>query len=182
MEANIGERAGGDLDDWLAAAAWLRERPDVDGQRLAIMGRSAGGYATLLALGRAPDVFQVGVAISSPTHWVSYWEETQIPWTRRFRIKLMGLLSANLELYKRRSPIHYAADFRSPVLILHGESDAGVPCGQAREMAAELDRFGKTNELKTYAGEGHGFMGAEAVRDSTERTQRFLDTHLRGNA
>jgi dipeptidyl aminopeptidase/acylaminoacyl peptidase len=146
MEANIGAQIGGDVDDWVAGAQVLRDLTQVDKQRVAIMGRSAGGFATMLALGLVPDIFQAGIAIAGPSSWFPYWEESQMAWTRRFRVKLMGLPSANRELYRRRSPVTYAERFKSPVLILHGEADPGVPSGQAREMAAELERHGKVHE------------------------------------
>lgn len=179
MEANIGEKAGGDLFDWIQAAEFLRLLPEVDASRVAIMGRSAGGYAALLALGQAPDVFQAGVAISAPSDWFTYWEETEIAWTRRFRMKLMGLPSAHQELYARRAPITYAAGFKSPVLILHGAMDPGVPSGQAREMAAELARLGKEHRCIVYSGEGHQPTGAAAITDATQQIERFLAESLR---
>ncbi len=179
MEANIGNRTDGDLMDWVNAADVLRALPEVDPERIAIMGRSAGGYATLLALGQVPDVFQAGVAIAAPSSWFIYWDETEIPWTRRFRMKLMGLPIANMELYRQRSPITYAADYKSPVLILHGALDPGVPSGQAREMAAELKRLGKKHTCVIYDGEGHQATGADAIVDSVSRIEAFLAEHLR---
>lgn len=180
MESNIGNDAGGDVADWVAAADYLRKTPGVDPQRIAIMGRSAGGYATLLALGVVPEVFQAGVAIAAPASWLSYWEETELAWTRRFRMKLMGLPNAARELYRRRSPITHAANYRSPVLILHGAADPGVPAGQAREMAAELARLGKKHKCIIYEGEGHQSTGAFAIVSAAQETEAFLAEYLGG--
>lgn len=178
MHANMGDRTGDDLQDWVAAAAWLRGRDDVDGERIAIVGRSWGGYAALLALGRSPETFQAGVAIAAPSNWETYWERTRMAWTRRFRVKLMGPPALNLELYRRQSPVRYAEAFRAPALILHGQADPGVPCEQALEMAAALRRAGKAHECHVYEGEGHSFSGADAIVDSVRRIERFLDTAL----
>jgi dipeptidyl aminopeptidase/acylaminoacyl peptidase len=76
--------------------------------------------------------------------------------------------------------VTYAERFKSPVLILHGEADPGVPSGQAREMAAELERHGKVHECYIYPGEGHQFAGPDAIADSMRRIEHFLATHLSG--
>lgn len=178
MEANMGEQTGDDLHDWVAAAAFLRELPTIDPKRVAIMGASWGGYAALITLGRAPDVFTAGVAIAAPSNWFSYWEETRTSWTRRFRIKLMGPPAKNAARYRRQSAEQYAANFEAPVLILHGQDDPGVPCGQAIGMAKALASRDKPHELKTYPGEGHSFRKPEAMIDSARRIEAFLKTHL----
>lgn len=143
------------------------------------MGRSWGGFATLLSLGQVPGVFQAGVAIAAPSHWFTQWEESPMPWIRRLRVKLMGLPGGDPDLYRRRSPITYAGAFEAPVLIMHGNDDPGPPSNQAREMAAELERLGKTYECQIYSGEGHTFTGREAIVDSTTRIERFLSRYLR---
>ena len=178
MEANMGEQTGDDLHDWVAAAAFLRELPEIDPESIAIMGASWGGYATLISLGRAPGVFQAGVALAAPSHWFSYWEETRTSWTRRFRIKLMGPPALNVERYRRQSAQEYAANFAAPVLILHGQDDPGVPVGQATGMARALARHDKPHELMTYPGEGHSFRKPEAMIDSARRIEAFLNEHL----
>jgi dipeptidyl aminopeptidase/acylaminoacyl peptidase len=178
MEANMRQAANKDVQDWVAAAELLRKMPEVDGRRIAIMGRSYGGLATLQCLGQFPEVFQAGVAIAAPTNQFMYWEETELTWTLRHRFKRMGLPSANQPLHHQRSWDEYAEFFQAPVLLLHGDADAGVPSSQARQMAAELERFSKTYECRIYPGEGHAFHGPDAILDSTARIERFLGTHL----
>jgi dipeptidyl aminopeptidase/acylaminoacyl peptidase len=174
----MGEQTGDDLHDWIAAAEFLRQLPTIDPDRVAIMGASWGGYATLISLGRAPGAFQAGVALAAPSHWFSYWEETRTSWTRRFRIKLMGAPAQNIERYRRQSAQEYAASYQSPVLILHGQDDPGVPVGQAIGIAQALARHDKPHELKTYPGEGHSFRKPEAMIDSARRIEAFLNEHL----
>jgi dipeptidyl aminopeptidase/acylaminoacyl peptidase len=72
----------------------------------------------------------------------------------------------------------YVENFQAPVLLLHGESDPGVPSGQAREMAAELARLGKEHKCVIYAGEGHQSTGEAAITDAARQIERFLSEHL----
>jgi dipeptidyl aminopeptidase/acylaminoacyl peptidase len=182
MESNMGASLGADLDDWLSAADVVRDLPGVDAKKLGIIGHSAGGYATLLALGLAPSVFAVGVARSAPTNWFSYWEHTRMRWTRRLRMKLMGLPARNHELYKQRSPVTHVHAFQAPMLLIHGGLDAGVPSSQALEMHAALVAAGKSSECHVYATEGHEFSGAEAITDSATRIEHFLANALLDSA
>lgn len=108
MESNTQENAGADLQDWLAAAAFLREQPGVDAARIGIIGHSWGGHAVLLALGNAPDTFRAGVASAAPSDWLQYWEDTRMPWCRRLEMKLMGLPVSYRERYERQSAIFTA--------------------------------------------------------------------------
>lgn len=178
MEANYGATTGGDMDDWLGAADQLRRLPTVDPHRVAIMGRSYGGYATLLALGVHPDEFQAGVGFCSPSDWFGYWENCEIGWGRRLHVKLMGLPITNRETQTLRSPITYARRYEAPVLILQGDADIGVPYRQAMVMADELRALGKEYECVIYPGENHVYTGQYAIKDSTARIEAFLAAHL----
>jgi len=178
MEANFGVTTDGDMDDWLGAADHLRALPTVDPNRVAIMGRSYGGYATLLALGVHPGEFQAGVGFCSPSDWFAYYENCEIGWGRRLHIKLMGLPIRNRETQGLRSPITYAAAYKAPVLILQGDADIGVPYRQAMAMADELRAHGKRYECVIYPGENHVYTGQYAIKDSTARIEAFLATHL----
>jgi dipeptidyl aminopeptidase/acylaminoacyl peptidase len=178
MEANIGAGVGGDIEDWVASAKLLREMPSIDGNRIAIAGPSAGGYAAQLVLGMVPDEFKAGISISGISEWFSYWEDTEITWTHRFRVKLMGEIAKNQALYRARSPLTYVKNISAPMLLLHGADDNGVPPGQSLQMANALKSLGKTGEIKIYPEEGHGFVGEKAITDAAQRIETFLGLYL----
>jgi dipeptidyl aminopeptidase/acylaminoacyl peptidase len=178
MEANFGTTTKGDMEDWLGAADYLRRLPTVDPDRVAIMGRSYGGYAVLLALGLHPGEFRAGVAFAAPSNWFKYWEDCEIGWGRRLHIKLMGVPSKNVEAQALRSPHTYADRYLDPVLILQGTADIGVPYRQAMEMADLLRAHGKQYECVIYPGEGHVYTGPFAIKDSAARIDAFLQTHM----
>jgi dipeptidyl aminopeptidase/acylaminoacyl peptidase len=178
MEANFGSTTRGDMDDFVGAADFLKSMPTVDPNRVAIMGHSYGGYAVLLALGLHPSEFAAGIALAAPSNWFNYWENCEISWGRRLHVKLMGVPSQNRALQSERNPIIYADRYADPVLILHGEADWGVPVAQAREMREVLQGLGKQVECVIYPGEGHVYSGPDAIADSAQRIESFLQKHL----
>lgn len=178
MEINRGVDPGHDIDDWLGAALYLRRLPELDPQNVGIMGRSYGGYATLLLLGLHPDVFKVGVAIAAPSNWVSCWEDAPIAWMRRLQHWLMGRPASQPELNRARSPVNYADRYAVPVLIIQGAADVAVPASQAYEMARRLGELGKPHEIHVYPGEDHAFSGPDAIIDSNRRIRAFLRANL----
>jgi dipeptidyl aminopeptidase/acylaminoacyl peptidase len=177
MEMNLGGIPGGDIEDWLAAASYLRNLEDIDDQHVCIMGHSYGGYAALMMLGLHPTVFSAGVSIAGVSNWASCWEDAPLPWMRRLQSWLIGRPTLSPLLTQARSPVTYADHYVAPVLILQGERDPAVPPSQAHEMANRLDQLGKPHTVHIYSGEEHIFVGAEAIIDSTRRIEAFLRTN-----
>lgn len=178
MEANRGTNPGLDIDDWVAGAGYLKSLPTVDGSRLLIMGRSYGGYAGLIMLGLYPKLFKAAVATAAPSNWFTYWEHTHLAWCRRLQTWTIGTPHNNPELTRARSPIVYAEGIRSPVIIIQGEEDVGNPVEQAWEMSTRLTDLERPHECHIYPGEGHVFVGADAIIDSNRRIEAFLAEHL----
>ncbi len=162
-----------DVDDCVAAARFLVERGDVDPERLAIEGGSAGGYTTLVALAFRPTCSRPGSASSAsatsrcsratPT---SSSRATSTAWSGRTRRPPSG--------YRERSPIHHLDRISCPVLVLQGLDDKVVPPTQAEAIVAALAANGIPHAYLAFEGEGHGFRGADAVRRSTEAELAFL--------
>ena len=161
-----------DIDDSVAAARFLVERGDVDPDRLAIEGGSAGGYTALAALAFR-DVFAAGISLFG----VGDLERLQLDqhkFESRYDQRLIGPLPASIGLYRERSPIHFAHDITSPMLILQGLDDAVVLPEHAEIIVAALAEAGIPHAYIAFEGEGHGFRGAYAIRRTIEARLSFL--------
>ena len=161
-----------DVDDCVAAARFLVERGDVDPERLAIEGGSAGGYTTLAALAFR-DVFAAGITLFGVGD-LELLEIDPHKFESRYSHRLVGPYPAAAALYRERSPNHFVDAFSSPVLILQGLDDKVVPPSQAESIDAALTVKGIPHAYLAFEGEGHGFRGAYAIRRTIEARLSFL--------
>lgn len=176
--ANYNDWGGGDTQDCLHGAKYLRELPKIDPTRLAIHGGSYGGYMVACCLSRDPAyLFACGVARYGDANVTSSWAQCNRD-IRLYTEMQLGHPAKNWQVYRNASPIHQVEKVQKPVLILHGLDDDIVPPEASEEWVEALRRAGKTFEYKTYAGEPHGFLKRENLHDVWERTERFLDWYL----
>lgn len=161
-----------DVDDAVAAAGYLVERGDVDPDRLAIEGGSAGGYTTLAALAFR-DVFAAGISLFGIAD-LEVLEGGFHKFESRYTHRLVGPYPDAAALYRERSPIHSVDAISVPVLILQGLDDTVVPPEQAELIVAALAANGIPHAYLAFEGEGHGFRGADAIRRTIEARLSFL--------
>jgi dipeptidyl aminopeptidase/acylaminoacyl peptidase len=168
----IGQWGIVDLDDCVAAARFLVERGEVDANRLAIAGGSAGGYTTLCALAFR-DVFAAGISRFGVGDLEALAQDTH-KFESRYLDSMIGPYPAMAEVYRQRSPIHFLDRISCPVLVMQGLDDRVVPPAQAEAIVAALDARHIPHAYIAFEGEGHGFQGAEAIRRSLEADLSFL--------
>jgi dipeptidyl aminopeptidase/acylaminoacyl peptidase len=148
-----------DTDDCIAAARFLAEGGEVDGERLAIRGGSAGGYTTLCAL-VFHDEFAAGASYYGVADTETLARDTH-KFESRYLDGLIGPYPAEAALYRERSPIHFVERLRVPVILFQGLEDEIVPPNQAETMAAALRRNGVPYAYLAFEGEQHGFRRSE---------------------
>jgi dipeptidyl aminopeptidase/acylaminoacyl peptidase len=151
-----------DVDDCVNAARYLAERGDVDGQQMAITGGSAGGYTTLCALAFR-DTFSAGASHFGVADAEALARDTH-KFESRYLDGLIGPYPEAVELYRARSPIHFADKLSCPVILFQGLEDEIVPPSQAEELARALRANGLPFAYLTFEGEQHGFRKAENIR------------------
>ena len=161
-----------DVEDCVAAALFLADRGDVDAERLAIMGGSAGGFTTLAALAFT-DVFRAGISLFGVGDIEALAKHTH-KFESRYTDRLVGPLPEAAARYRERSPVYAFDRISCPVLVLQGLDDKVVLPAQAEQIVAALAENGIPYAYLAFEGEGHGFRGEKAQRRTLEAQLSFL--------
>ncbi|MBD1832570.1 S9 family peptidase [Cyanobacteria bacterium FACHB-472] len=181
---NAGNRewAGKMHDDLIDAVNWLVQQGISDPQKIAIMGGSYGGYATLVGLTFTPDVFACGVDIVGPSNLITlmqsippYWEPLKANFYHR-----VGNLETEEEFLKTRSPLFFVDRIEKPLLIGQGANDPRVKEAESEQIVKAMQQAGKPVEYALYPDEGHGFARPENRLHFYAIAEEFLAKYLGG--
>lgn len=169
--------------DMEAAVRWLRERPDVDGTRVAAMGGSYGGYMTYAAVAQLPELFRAGVPFVGVANWISGLEDAS-PALKNSDLIEYGNIDdpADREFFRQISPLSYADRIRSPLMVVHGANDPRVPVAEADQIVRAVRRRGGDVEYLRFPDEGHGIAKLANRVTAYQRVARFLDRVLEHQA
>jgi len=151
-----------DVADCVNAAKYLTAHGRADPDRLAIRGRSAGGYTTLAALTFYEGVFKAGASYYGISDLEAMTRETH-KFESRYLDGLVGPYPAERDLYRARSPIHVVDRLSCPVIFFQGLEDRVVPPNQSRNMADALRAKGLPGAILTFEGEQHGFRKRDTI-------------------
>jgi dipeptidyl aminopeptidase/acylaminoacyl peptidase len=164
-EAAVRQHARTMHDDLIDGVGWAIATDIADPQRIAIMGASYGGYATLVGLTFTPEVFACGVDLFGMSSLVSMLEARPSYWTWTFfqpyYHKYYGDVTRpeDRRRLESQSPLMRADRVRAPVLVIHGANDPNVKQQESDQMVAALRRAGKEVEYLVLTDEGHGRFG-----------------------
>ena len=170
-EALKGRWGIADVDDCVAAARFLVQRGDVDADRLAIRGASAGGFTTLAAL-TFRDVFKAGASHYGVSDLESLARDTH-KFESRYLDSLVGPHPERADIYRERSPIHFADRMSSALILFQGAEDKAVPPSQAEAMYRAVRAKGLPVAYLLFEGEQHGFRQARTIRRALEAELAF---------
>ena len=177
QKANRFDLGGGDMRDVIAGAEFLVSEGYADPKRLAITGASYGGYLTMTALTRHPQVFAAGSAIIPFLNWFSEVQNERADlkyWDRQN----FGDPVEDAERFRRYSPIFYMQDIVAPVQMIAGANDPRCPASETEQAAAILKDMGVPHETIIYPDEGHGFRKVHNRVDASRKRAEFLNKHL----
>jgi dipeptidyl-peptidase-4 len=162
---DAGMQGGAEYQDVLAAAVYLRSRPEVDPERIGAWGLSYGGMLTAMALARNSDIFKVGVDMAGVTDW------SQMRWVR--------LDAVRAKVARDSSPVASVATWKSPVLFIHGDDDRNVPFQQTTDIVQKLRAKGDVHfELMIIPDEPHEFLLREHRMEAYRRGFEFIDRFI----
>ncbi len=183
---NAGNLQWGDLmqDDLTWGVKHLTAEGTVDPGRVAIMGGSYGGYATLAGVAFTPDLYAAAVAIVAPSNLITlletippYWEAGRVVFHRRMGDPNTPEGKAQLV---RQSPLTSAAKIRTPLLVVQGANDPRVKRAESDQIVIALRDRGFPVEYLVAPDEGHGFARPVNNMAMFAAAEAFLAKHLNG--
>jgi dipeptidyl aminopeptidase/acylaminoacyl peptidase len=169
IRGNIGRW---ELEDMVAGRRWLVEQGIAEPGRVFLTGWSYGGYLTLFALGKQPELWAGGMAgVAFGDYAIAYEDEAET--LRAYDRGLMGgTPQEKPEAYAVSSPITYAAQVKAPVLIIQGRNDTRCPPRSIEVYETKMKELGKPVEVYWFDA-GHGSLQVEQRIDHQERMMRF---------
>ena len=140
---------------------WQRVVHTAEQDRIAITGRSYGGYLTLAGMAFYPGYFACGVDICGMSDLHTFYRDTE-PWIAEAAKSKYGDPVADAGLVAAISPLHRADNITEPLLVVHGELDTNVPIGEAHQIVAALRELGRPVQYLQLDGEGHEYRRADS--------------------
>jgi dipeptidyl aminopeptidase/acylaminoacyl peptidase len=184
INAGNMEWAGKMHDDLIDAAQWAVKKGIADSKRIAIMGGSYGGYATLVGLTFTPDQFACGVDIVGPSNLITLLNTIPPYWTPEIEIfkKRVGdhTTEEGLTFLSKRSPLIYANRIKKPLLIGQGANDPRVKQNESDQIVRAMQAKNIPVIYVLYPDEGHGFVRPENQMSFNAVTETFLSGYLGG--
>lgn len=165
--------------DLVDTASFLIDQEGIDGNRIAVMGGSYGGYMVNAVLGAYPDVFDAGISMVGVSDWVRALEEASPFLKASDRIEYGDIREERWqEFYNINSPINTADKIRVPLLVQHGVNDPRDPVTESDRIVQTVRENGGEVRYMRFPDEGHG-LRKQANRVAYYReVARFLDEHL----
>jgi dipeptidyl aminopeptidase/acylaminoacyl peptidase len=179
QKANFQDLGGGDLQDEIYGVKFLEATGYVDAKKIGITGGSYGGFMTLMAIGKAPELWTAAVEDYGIINWLTIVQHED-PLLRQYEKTLLGDPEKDRAVYEADSPLAYIKNTRAPLLVLQGDNDIRVPKEEAEQVVKILQDAGKTVDAHYYSNEGHGFAKRENQVDAIRRTIEWFDKYLKG--
>jgi dipeptidyl aminopeptidase/acylaminoacyl peptidase len=173
--------AGKEFDDLVDAADHLVAAGLADTARIGVTGGSYGGYATAWLSTRHSERFAAGVMFVGISNLLSKVGTSDIP-QELYLVHMHKWPWDDWDFMLERSPIRWAEQARTPLLILHGEDDPRVHPAQSLQLYRYLKILGNVPvRLVLYPGEGHGNRAAAARLDYNLRMIQWFEHYLQGD-
>jgi dipeptidyl aminopeptidase/acylaminoacyl peptidase len=177
MLADEVEKRPNYLEDLAAGRAWLATQPNINPNRIGIMGQSYGGWAVLAAVTLQPDLWKAAVNYYGIANFTTLLERTG-PWRRNHRAREYGFPGRDDELFRKISPIHHVDRVVAPLLLLHGDRDPRVPMHESDQISEALALRQKKVAYERFTYAGHGFIRPDHRRRAYTAVAAHFREHL----
>jgi dipeptidyl aminopeptidase/acylaminoacyl peptidase len=171
---------GVDTEDVVAGADYLEREGLADPRRIAVTGRSWGGYLTMTCLTQYPERWAAGSAAVPFLNWFTSHKNSREDlqhWDR----ENFGDPEKDYDLWYQRSPYFFLDRIQAPVQLLCGANDVRCPASESLQAQEKLHALGKVCEYHSYEGEGHALLKIENQVDAKKRRVAFLAKHFEGS-
>jgi dipeptidyl aminopeptidase/acylaminoacyl peptidase len=175
---NIEDSGGGEMDDVAAGADYLVKQGLADSKRLAIGGGSHGGTMVAYAVTKYPDLFAAAMELYGVVDRATFNERTNRNSAVRWMMKMGGSPDEKPEVYRKANALLQIDTIKTPLLVMHGESDPQVPPYESAQFVRALKEHHKVVYYFTYPDELHGFSQRDHRLDAWRRQLAFLEKYI----
>jgi dipeptidyl aminopeptidase/acylaminoacyl peptidase len=175
--ADNGRKRLDAFKDIEAAARWAAEQPWADKDRLVVFGGSYGGYTTLIALTRQPDLWRAGVDLFGVADLRTFLKSTSGLIREIFRVEF-GELEKDGPFLESISPLRDADKIVRPLFVYAGANDPRVPRSESDLIVTAVRKKGIPCEYMVADNEGHSLSRKENQLQFYARSARFLEKEL----
>jgi dipeptidyl aminopeptidase/acylaminoacyl peptidase len=182
LNAATGEWAGKMQNDLTDGVQWAIKQGIADPKRVAIVGGSYGGYATLVGITLTPDLYCCAIDIVGPSDVKTLLDSIPNDWKpvkKRWETRI-GAAAHDEEANRRISPLYHVDQIRVPLLIAHGANDPRVKLFASETIVKAMRDKNLEVIFIVYPDEGHGFARPENNLDFYGRAEEFLGKCLGG--
>ena len=184
LNAAINEWGEKMQDDLTAGANYLVNHFNVDKNKIAIMGGSYGGYATLAGLTFTPDIYTAGVSIVGPSNLFTlletippYWESARVMFHKRMGNPTTEEGRAQLT---RQSPLFHVKNIKVPLMVAQGANDPRVKKSESDQIVIAMNNLGLEVSYLNFPDEGHGFANPLNNIAFIAAMEKFLHQQIGG--
>ncbi len=171
-------------DDLVDAVEWAVAEGIAIRDKVAIMGRSYGGYAALVGMTMTPDVFACGIAMVGISNLVTmldsappYWRS----WNSVMKVRVGDNATEEGQAFLlSRSPISYVDNIMNPLMLVHGANDVRCKRQESDQIVDAMQQRDIPVTYLVYPDEGHVLLRAENHMSSIVAAELFLAQHLGG--
>lgn len=169
-----------EFNDLVDGVQHLVEMGLADEKKVGVTGGSYGGFASAWCATALTEHFAASVMFVGISEQISKFGTTDIP-NEMYLVHALRWPWDYWDWFRERSPVYYAEQARTPILILHGEEDTRVHPSQSMILYRYLKTLGNVPvRLVLYPGEGHGNRKAAARLDYSMRLMRWMEHYLKG--
>ena len=175
-----GDWGGKVYTDILNGVAYVAAMPYIDRERIGAAGGSYGGYMVNWIEGHNNDPrvkFNALVSHAGVYNLTSMYGATEELWFPEWEFK--GMPWTNPEMYTKWSPHMFVKEFKTPLLVIHGELDYRVPVGEGLQLFTALQRQGVESKLLVYPDEAHWVLKPQNSELWYNTVLEWFDNHLK---